>query len=122
MKHLILFFSLTFFSCSSQSEGCSKFKTGIFQHFNSKDNVLITRKDTIQIEKNTKTGVEYTGTIKWLSDCKYSLIYTDVSDHNRKHIIGTKFYVDIISTTDSTYTYSAYNDKQKIKGELIKIN
>lgn len=122
MKYFILFFSLAFFNCNTKSMDCLNFKTGTFKHIDLiDDNTIITRNDSIQVEINKNTGVKYTGTIEWLSDCKYLLTYTDVNDDSRKNVIGMKIYVDIISVTDSSYKYSAYNDIQKIKGKLVKL-
>lgn len=122
MKYFFLLFSLIAFSGFAQSKDCSKFKTGTFKYVSSGvQNTIITRNDSIQIETDVKNGFKLTGSIKWLSDCKYTLTYIGVSNSNYSSIIGTTFNVDITSTAKNTYKYSAYNDTRKITGELIKI-
>ncbi|WP_299892370.1 hypothetical protein [uncultured Lacinutrix sp.] len=122
MKYFFLLFSLVTFIGYAQSNDCSKFKTGTFKFVGSDNqNTIITRNNSIQIEENNETGIKYTGSIKWISDCKYTLTYTEVSNPDYSSIIGTTFNVDITSTTKSTYKYSAYNDTRKITGEIIKV-
>lgn len=122
MRYLFLLFFLTTYNTFAQSSDCSKFKTGDFKYTNPDfEHFMIVRNDSIQIETDTKSGVIMTGSIKWLSDCKYTLTYTEVNDSNRESIIGLQFYVDIISTKDNTYKYKAYNDTHKMTGEILKI-
>jgi len=122
MRYFILLLSLSFFSCYAQSKDCSKFKTGTFKYINSdKLGTIITRNDSIQIETNTKRGVEMTGKIKWLSDCKYKLTYIKISNSDYNRLLGTSFYVDITSVKDNAYTFKAYDETREMDGEIVRI-
>lgn len=122
MKYYFLFFLLIASNSFAQSKDCSSFKTGTFKYVNSKaQNTVIVRNDSIQIETDVDNGFELTGSIKWLSDCKYKLTYTSVSNPDYESILGTTFNVDITSTEKNTYKYSAYNESRKITGELVRI-
>ncbi|CAM1340226.1 hypothetical protein [Tenacibaculum amylolyticum] len=122
MRYCFVFFCLLTFSGFSQTSDCSKFKTGTFKYIGSDEkDTVITRTDSIQTEQDNIKGVKFTGSVKWLSDCKYILTYTGVNNPNFNFIIGIKLNVDITSTTNSTYKYTAYNDMGKITGEIVKI-
>lgn len=122
MKYIILLLLLSFFSCKTQQKDCSQFKTGTFKYADSKQQeITLTRNDSIQIEKNNATGDEYIGSIKWLSNCMFTLTYTHVNNPDYKSVIGTTFNIDINSTTKKSYKYTAYDDTREITGEIIKI-
>lgn len=122
MRYFVLLLFLTVCNGFAQSKDCSKFRTGTFKYVNSDEqDTVIVRNDSVQIETDATNGFKLTGSLKWLSDCKYTLTYTDVSNPDYSFIVGTIFNVDITSTTKNAYKYTAYNETRKITGEIIKI-
>lgn len=124
MRYFILLLSLLVLGCSSQSKDCSKFKTGTFKYRDSnRDDWVITRNDSIQIESNTRTGVKIIGSIKWQSDCKFILTYEKfINKFDNNNMINSQIEVDIIRTEKDSYRYHAYNDSRELKNWLIKVN
>lgn len=105
-KILIALISLILFSCNPQKKECTKFKTGTFKYLdeNSK-HITITRNDTLQIENNIKNNIKITTSVKWESDCSYTLKYEDVTNYEyRNDILGKKIFISIIETKGNIYT------------------
>jgi hypothetical protein len=63
-------------SCTSQNTlNCSKFKNGTFKYSSAQTGNIYTieRNDSLQIERNLKTGSVTTLKIKWTGQCEYEL-------------------------------------------------
>jgi predicted extracellular nuclease len=93
----------------AQDLNCKKFKTGTFKMTFEGRNGIIKRTATIQEEYLNGSGKPtMTFTIKWLSDCKYTLTPTAATRKDFPDIPkdGT-MTVQIIRTTPTSYTYSA---------------
>ena len=68
---------LEFSSCKSpKSLDCSKFKIGTFKYFavQTGNRYIIERNDSLQIERNLRTGTVTTLKIEWTGQCEYDLI------------------------------------------------
>ena len=124
MKYLVLFLSLTFSSCSSQSKECSKFKVGTFKYDNNYfSDIIIVRNDSMQIEYNSKDDVEIESDIKWISNCEYVLTYKKISNYTEKEsVIGKKIFVTILNTDKDSYTAQVVSTTLKTKVKFVKIN
>jgi len=121
MKYLIMFSVLVFFSCNLQTTDCAIFKKGNYKFANPElEDWILTRSDTRQIEKNIKTGEAITSSIYWLSDCKYTLTFIDVSSSN-KEILGKKMEVEILNTTTNSCEILVPFGEETIKLKLIKL-
>ncbi|MGS2765134.1 hypothetical protein [Sinomicrobium sp. M5D2P9] len=70
---------------------------------------MIIRTDTSQIEINPITKVEVYSSIKWISDCEYTMIYEKILNHPEdvSHMIGQKIHVVITSTDSQDYKVHA---------------
>ena len=122
MRYFILLFSLVVFNCSSKPKDCSDFKTGTFWYLYNKSSTVVKRNDSIQVEISDKENQIITGSIKWLSDCKYVLTYTDFSNNPNDKRIGVIIDVDILEVSGEKYRYRAYNDLKSITGWMIKVS
>lgn len=122
MRFFVVLFFLVTYNDFSQSNDCTKFKIGTFKYANpEQEHFSIVRKDSIQIETDTKTGYTMTGKVEWLDKCKYKLTYIKVSNDAHSFIIGTSFNVDITNIKNNSYTFTAYDDTRKMDGEIVKI-
>ena len=105
---------------------CNKFKTGKFFNKRDKDGVIdtkITRTKDYQIEKYYKFNAKCTFKIIWTDKCTYELIFDSGNEECRKIVDQTKkVFVEIIETTDNSYTVEGWleGSSQKYKSELIR--
>ena len=122
MRYLYLLCSIIIFSCSSKPKDCQRFKTGTFKYENSSfSNWIVTRNDSIQIEIDKLNNIKIIGKIKWLSDCRYILTYTDINDLKQKDAIGTTVDVEILSSNNNNYKCIAINNENTLNLNMIKI-
>src|SRR5262245_37466790 len=72
---IILIISLTTVRCNNSID-CTKYRNGKFYTYSpvTKDKILIERKDSIQIETNTKSGLVAKSKILWTSPCEYEIV------------------------------------------------
>ena len=116
----ILFYNL---SCNSTSRSidCVKFKEGKFIHTLELDSTvyLIDRKDSIQIETNTRTGNVVTSRIKWLNPCEYEVLYQSQSakayDPSLEFMRNRPMKTKIITTGKDYYVFEARIDSFNFK-------
>ena len=77
---LIIGLSLIICACENNNK-CSDFKTGDFilhsKYLNS--DILINRKDSIQVEKIVSSGKVIINKIEWINSCEYKLQYLNVN-------------------------------------------
>lgn len=84
----------------SQQKKCADFKTGTFSYSNPVfKRFKVVRKENIQIETDTITGIVLEGAIEWKSDCEYVLTYIKVPETAKKGILGQKIKVKIVNVT-----------------------
>lgn len=118
-----LLISLISISTYSQSKECSNFKVGNFRYSHpdySKYKVI--RTENLQIETDTITGLEIKGTIKWISDCEYELIYSEISDSRFNAIIGQKVTAYITNIEENKIMCKSECMGIKLEMEMIKID
>src|SRR5258706_15444834 len=104
--------SLIILGCSKNPD-CKNFKTGRFKLIETalNDSFLIERNDTMQIEKDLKTGSITKFEVKWLTDCEYELIILE----GRKEIMA--FYEGKVLDTKIIETFKdAYKFEATVKG------
>lgn len=126
MRYFIFLLILTVFNCSAQSKNkkdCQRFKSGKFTYLTPNNlNTTVLRTDSTQIEFNKSTGLKLTASIKWKSNCSYELTYTKVNKSKYDMVIGLTFDVDILSTSENSFKYRAYDGTKEVKGEMIKLD
>ncbi len=123
IRYFVFICLFVIFSCSSKPKNCSKFKKGTFKYKNSSySNWIVTRNDSIQTEIDKLNSIKIIGKIKWLSDCRYILTYTDISDLEQKNVIGTTVDVEILSTNNDSYKCIAINNESTLNLNMIKIS
>ena len=121
---LILIILLLTLSSCAQEKKCSEFKTGEFRYIDEKLPFRIVRNDTLQIERNLKTGVEIHSAVEWKSKCEYVLTYRKILniDKDVSDIIGKKILVEILETSENRIKVHAKSDAIDDKLEFIKID
>jgi hypothetical protein len=96
---------LLFVSCSDQeTTSCADHKKGNF-YTNTKNNISgfsMERTDSIQVEKNTRTGLEKNYFITWINDCEYQLQLIDEQKSGEGLRIFNKGIFDSLSKLPST--------------------
>lgn len=117
---IVLFFSLTFSFTWSQKKKCRELLNGsfIYSDENAKDWIVF-RRDSLQIETNSVTGVEIHASIKWTSDCSYMLTYTKILNSNEKNLIFRRINVEITEVKDNIIHYKSISNGVEIEGEMI---
>lgn len=117
---IVLFFALSFSFGWSQKKKCREFLNGSFVYANENyQNWIVYRRDSLQIETNTKNGAEIHSTIKWISDCKYVLTYTQILNSKEYNLIGKKVNVEIIEVNENLIEYKSISNGIEIKGKMI---
>jgi len=116
---IILFLTL---SSSAQEKKCSELKTGEFEYLNEDLPFKIVRNDSLQIERNLKTGVEIHTSVQWKSECEYVLTYKKILNSNRdvSDIIEKQISVKILETNKDRIKVHAKSDAIDEKIEFIK--
>ncbi|WP_031453214.1 hypothetical protein [Flavobacterium chungangense] len=116
---LILFFTNIAFS---QEKKCFDFKVGTFSYNNPiYKKYKVIRKETVQIETDTVTGLILEGVVEWKSDCQYVLTYTKVSNKDHEKILGQKINVDISNILGNTFVCKSEGLGIKMELEMTKI-
>ena len=112
MKNLIFILFIAFATnIYSQEKTCTEFKTGKFKYANPKyAKWEITRNDSVQIETNTKTGLEIYNAIDWKTDCEFVLTCYKVLNAEPTKFVGKVFYINITKTFTDGYFCVAEND------------
>ena len=117
---IVLLFSLTFSLTWSQKKKCRELLNGSFIYADQKaQDWIVYRRDSLQIETNTKTGVEIHASIEWISDCKYVLTYIKVLNTDDSFFIGKKINVEITEVKDNFIKYRSVSNGIEIDGEMI---
>lgn len=123
MKIFILVCLLFPFIGCVQEKDCKNFKTGTFRYIdNAKPGWIIIRNDSIQIEKNENTQLEFEGKLKWKSDCEFTITYKRISDSSHPELIGKQINVRIINTSDNIMEYEATMNGNTVISKMQKIN
>lgn len=114
MKHTVPLLVLValYLGCSFVQNGaadCQAFRTGTFSLKSELDRqeYLIVRNDSIQVETNMLNGRVTKWKVKWLSPCRYELWYLpeQVLTSEDSFYMSHPFVNDIITTTDSYYIF-----------------
>ncbi|MBL7885709.1 MAG: hypothetical protein JNJ52_03090 [Flavobacterium sp.] len=117
---IVLLFSLTFSFTWSQKKKCRSFLNGSFIYVDEKSqDWIVYRRDSLQIETNSKTGVEIHASIEWISDCKYVLTYIKVLNADDSLFIGKKINVEITDVKENFIKYRSVSNGIEIDGEMI---
>ncbi len=107
----------------SQDKKCVDFKTGKFSYFNpAYKRYKVVRREKVQIETDTVTGIVLEGAIEWKSDCEYVLTYTKVPDNAKKGVLGQKISVQIVSISGNKILCRSEGLGLKKDIEMIKID
>lgn len=107
----------------SQEKKCVDFKTGVFSYFNPDyKRYKVVRKENVQIETDTITGIVLEGAIEWKSDCEYVLTYIKVPDNAKKGILGQKISVQISNIAGNKILCRSEGLGLKKDIEMIKID
>ncbi len=119
--HTLIILLLTLSSCA-QEKNCSEFKIGKFKYTDEKMPFEIIRNDTLQIERNLKTGVEIHTSVDWKSECEYILTYKKILNINRdvSDVIGKQIFVNILETDGNKIKVQAKSDAIDDELEFIK--
>ena len=119
---IILVIAITLVDCSKTPKDCSNFKTGNFKYQDTNlSNWIVIRNDSLQIEVDNAINKETIAIVKWVSDCQYNLTYKKVIDSSMNSLLGTTITVDILSTSEKSYTFEAYNKEFSFKNRMILI-
>ncbi|MGB5418609.1 hypothetical protein [Algibacter sp.] len=126
MRNLIsLTILLSSFLIFSQNTPCSNFKTGEFKYSNPiYSEWSITRTDSVQIEINSKSGIQIYSLIEWTNDCEYVLTCTNAQNTNPNNFIGKVFIVTFTNTFSDGYNCISKSTDPQIKSlelEIIKV-
>ena len=83
-------------SCSSPTN-CSKVKTGSFFYLAKSDKrkIVVTRTDSVQIERDSQTGEVIESKIQWLSNCQYQMFMNVLSQSNSDSTTPQRLQVPI---------------------------
>lgn len=118
----ILTYSLLFSSCATNSNQCSRFYSGSFLYNSRVDSTeyFIYRKDSIQVERNKKTGLIIKSKIIWLAPCQCRISFLEsngnkddlIINYAKDHFISVK----IIKVKDDYCIYQA-----KVQGQGLII-
>jgi len=122
MKKLILpLFLFSFISSYSQENKCNEYRVGEFEYSNPKySEWKVNRTDSLQIEVNTKSGVEIHSSIKWKSDCKYTLVCKKTVNYDVKDIVGKVFNVEILKILTDRYICISKSNDNGLVLEMMK--
>lgn len=97
MKQIIILVILSIaFSSEAQSLECKDVQNGKFKYLDSQSNeVIITRKDSIEIDSCEAINLIIHSKIRWKSDCEYEMTILKVSDSLYDFTIGNTFKLNI---------------------------
>jgi hypothetical protein len=118
---IILILSIVSFSCSSKKElNCEQFKNGNFTFHLKQGDVTfsIHRQDSIQIEKDTKTGLYSKLSVRWIDKCNYEALLLETtfpfSDSVQKIRKTIPFQTEIISTAKDYYVFKSHRGNSAV--------
>lgn len=102
MKQIVIIIILLIsFTSEAQSLECKDVQNGKFKYFDPKSNeVIITRKDSIQIDSCKAMNLIIHSKIRWKSDCEYEMTILKVSDSLLNFVIGNTFKLNITDIVD----------------------
>ncbi|WP_445722524.1 hypothetical protein [Flavobacterium sp.] len=121
-KLSIIVFTLLSYYCSAQEKKCGDFKIGKFKYANPEQaEWKITRTDTTQVEISTKTQIELHASVKWISDCQYTLTYKEIINSTVKEVINKTILFEIIATKNNHYVCTSKSYGIEMQLEMIKI-
>ncbi|MGH2667356.1 hypothetical protein [Flavobacterium sp.] len=138
-KIAIVFFAIVALnSCSQKSESdktdkndkaidarkqtCMDLRNGTFKYCNPESGrFIITRKGKLQIERDTVSGFEVRGSVKWKSYCEYELTFIGSSNPKDKKNIGKKLNSEIIDVDGDTLTIKSVLEGKELEFKMIKI-
>ena len=110
-------------ACSSKTKGieCSKCRAGDFIYYYRPENetIEIKRSDSLQIEKNLKSGFITKSKVRWLSECEFESIYissTDLSIEKMADFMKSRKIVTSILEVNNEY----YLSESKIQGMSLR--
>lgn len=122
MRYIVLFALLVCLSsCYQNTRNCKDFRTGNFKSevvINGKTYTSTFRRtEKLQIE--TYNGKTDSSEVRWVNDCE--VIFKTI--HPKSRIEKKNIDLNILTTTDSSYTYeySYLGETKKQKGIAIKI-
>lgn len=110
------------FKMNNVFEGCSRFKTGKFEHaINDSIIILYERDEKQQIETFGQGRAVYD--IKWLNDCRYTITLVETNNPYNQDFIGTTTVVNIYEFDGNKYKfyYKLENTEEIFEGEMTKI-
>ena len=115
MKALRLIIIISFSLCSclgrNQDPECKKCRTGNFTFYASQfhDTIMIERTDSLQVERNLRSGFITKSKVNWLSDCDFELIFMNSSDPKIESIADqikkTPLKIHIIKVEKDYYAF-----------------
>lgn len=121
MKYFFLLFLLTIFSCSPKPKDCQRFKTGTFRYTDSTlKNLIVERNDSMQIETDEKENTKVICEVEWLSDCTYLVTPVEIINFPEDTKL-VPMEIEIIETTNNSYTFVSILDTLGYKYEMKKI-
>jgi len=101
---------------------CEKFKTGVF-HPKGEKSYIVERKATEQIETDLITGNKFFFEVTWLNACNYSLeLVHTISRDSIPLSRDDLMQVEMISLSDSSYSYRLTHKEKYLEAELIMID
>ena len=113
MKKIIAFVVFTFLffipqDASAQKLDCKKFKNGTFKLVDKSTGTtfIIKRKGAIQTEEIEGESRSLSFTIKWIDDCKYTVLATQETLDYDKRYAGV-LVIEIIEVKDKSYIMRA---------------
>lgn len=124
MRKLILtIFLLSALHGYTQEKKCIEYKVGEFEYTNPKySEWKVSRTDSLQVEVNTKSGIEIHSSIEWKSDCKYTLVCEKVVNYDLKNLIGKVFNVEILEVLTDRYICVSKSNDNGLVLEMMKTN
>ncbi len=115
---IFLFFTL---HGNSQQLDCSEFKVGRFTYTDEDYSDLVTvRTDSLQTDTYRIMGLKTISTVKWLSDCKYEIVYIRVNDPKMESLIGIKYVIEIVQIDHNKIICRTASEGIVVEKEMIK--
>ena len=105
-----ILFSALLLNCKMSSFDCSRFRKGRFMYHTEDMKVFIVRNDSLQFEKNAKTGKVDTLKISWTGPCSYDLSNLSSFNpypHMPDSIFRKPLHTVILNSTKQYYCFEA---------------
>lgn len=130
---LVIMFCVIFLvqSCvSGTNKDCQKHKDGnfIYRTKTNEGEVIfnITRKNSIQLETDRKTGYYSKYKVNWVSDCAYELLLEEstfpIIDNRLNLNKKAPLRVEFLSNTDDFYIFKAYRKDSSVLIDTIWVD